>query len=333
MSTSAPPGGKRKREEPSRAITAAACTSMGERTSQEDRFVLVPDAWVPGKDGAAEEACSSWPVCGFFGVFDGHMGEGAAELVSKQLWVELRSRLVVLLRADSGPSKLQPDALERAMRAAFAATEVRVLDAAGSSGCTATVALIVGDALCIANLGDSRTVLCRSERCFWSTTDHKPDMARERARIVSAGGKVYTPHGAGQVNVPRLNGILSVSRAFGDAELKAPNGGEAGDGGADPRAAVLSAEPDVTHRRLGDGSFGFKFDEFLLLASDGLWDVLSGDTAVEIARAALRRGPTDITKQQRCQQACDTLVSRALQSGHCRDNVTVMLVMLCDELG
>ena len=324
-------GGKRKHDEVAPVWhTFAVSTSVGPRPTQEDRYIAVPNAWV-------EEAAATWPACGFFGVFDGHRGHEAAEFVSRQLWVELRRRLVALLHADSATSAMPaPDALEDAMLGAFAATDAAVMETAGESGSTATVVLLMGDGLCIANLGDSKTVLCRSERCFWQTEDHKPERPAERMRIVGAGGHVCTPHAAGEHNVPRLNGVLSVSRAFGDADFKrvAHDGAKA----VDPQAgggSGLSAEPDVTHRRLGDGRFGFRFDEFLLLASDGLWDVMSGDTAVEIARAELRKAKSQSRDvegalQQQVQSACDKLVSRAVQSGHCMDNVTVVLVMLSD---
>jgi serine/threonine protein phosphatase PrpC len=273
-------GGKRKHDEvdaaPTPELAAAVCTSVGTRSNQEDRYILVRDAWA-----GTEADCSSWPACRFFGVFDGHSGNAAAELVSTLLWRNLQAKLVLLLRANPEASS---EVLERAVRDAFAETDERVVAEAGSSGATATCALVLGEKLCIVNLGDSRTVLCRSERCFFVTADHKPDVPSERARIEALGGYVATPRAAGQINVPRLNGVLSVSRAFGDAQLK-PNGagGEAGEGGggaavdgaADGGAAgdgaaggarvggrALSAEPEVTHRVID------RFDSFVLQASD-----------------------------------------------------------------
>ena len=173
---------------------------------------MVSDGWA-GLEGVDT---TGWPACRFFGVFDGHSGDAASELVSTTLWPTLRSGLVDLLTA--APTTPSAAALEAAMQSAFATTDERVLAdaAAASSGSTASVALVLGDALCVANLGDSRTVLCRAERCAWQTEDHKPALASERARIEAAGGHVTTPRVSGQINVPRLNGVLSVSRGFGD---------------------------------------------------------------------------------------------------------------------
>ena len=157
---------------------------------------------------------------------------------------------------------------------------------AWSCGSTLVALLVTQRSLTVANLGDSRTVLCRSERCYWETEDHKPANPTERARIEAAGGHVATPRAAGQVNVPRLNGVLSVSRAFGDAAFKAggEGGGESdeGGGGGGGGAGALTAEPEVTHRALGP------FDTFLLLASDGLWDVMTSQEAVGLLSSARR---------------------------------------------
>ena len=91
-------------------------------------------------------------------------------------------------------------------------------------------------------------------------------------------------------------------------------------------AGALTAEPDVTIRQVAE------FDSFLLLASDGLWDVINSQAAVGIALEQLQKRWPRMTIQQRSQAACDKLVRNALQCGHCMDNVTVLLVMLCDDV-
>lgn len=67
------------------------------------------------------------------------------------------------------------------------------------------------------------------------TEDHKPNVKAEAERIIASGGTVATPFAKGTANVPRLNGVLSVSRAFGDAAFK---------------PTPLSAEPDISMVRL-----------------------------------------------------------------------------------
>ena len=141
------------------ALAAAVTSNIGKRASQEDRYALINDVWSEVSVPAAD-----LPPCRFFGVFDGHVSDAAAELASTLLWSKLQTSLVGLM-GDTAHSVLPSSgAIELAMRDAFAATDKHVCEVAGTSGTTATCALQLGDTLCVANLGDSRTVLCRAER-------------------------------------------------------------------------------------------------------------------------------------------------------------------------
>lgn len=75
------------------------------------------------------------------------------------------------------------------------------------AGCTANVALLVGNTLYCANAGDSRCVLFRNNQMLEMSTDHKPDLPSEKNRIVKAGGAVIEG---------RVEGNLNLSRALGD---------------------------------------------------------------------------------------------------------------------
>ncbi|CAH0395229.1 unnamed protein product [Bemisia tabaci] len=126
------------------------------------------------------------------------------------------------------------------------------------SGSTALVALIVGSRLFVANVGDSRGVMCDFEgRTVPLSFDHKPNLASERARIIANGGDVSYVHGAW-----RVNGHLALSRALGD-------------GPDEKRLGVLIADPDILTFELGRHR-----PRFLVLATDGLWDVLSNEDVV-----------------------------------------------------
>ena len=211
--------GKRKAEDEAPSVelerVAAVCSCVGTRPTQEDRYCLINNGWTDIPNSA------DWPPCRFYGVFDGHNGSGASTLVATLLWSQVQSRLVSLLR--EVPSMPSFAALEKVIRDAFAATEAHVCEeeSVSTSGCTATCALVLGGVLVVANLGDSRTVLCHGERLLWQSVDHKPGTASEKSRIEAAGGHVSLTHARGQINVPRLNGVLSVSRSFGDAEFTA----------------------------------------------------------------------------------------------------------------
>ncbi|KAL1524090.1 hypothetical protein AB1Y20_019000 [Prymnesium parvum] len=280
---------------------SAVCTSLGSRPSQEDAYTRVDEGW------ASAEA-AAWPGCRFYAVFDGHNGAGASTLAAQTLWEELRPRLREDVRAAGSVPSAQ--ALRASLGGAFEATEAAVLRQAAHCGSTAVCALLLGDVLCVANLGDSRAVLCRAERAVRLTEDHKPNVPAEAARITAAGGTVTTPYARGTANVPRLNGVLSVSRALGDAPFK---------------PALLSAEPDITVTRLSP------HDRFVILASDGVWDVMSDDAAVSIVLRELQVRWPPRTSDGRAQIACDSLVREVLLTGHCRDNVTVVLAVLNDD--
>ena len=88
-------------------------------------------------------------------------------------------------------------------------------DQARDAGSTASTAVLVGDRLLVANVGDSRVVACRAGSAIPLSTDHKPDRSDERQRIEEAGGFVIW------AGTWRVGGVLAVSRVFGDKLLKA----------------------------------------------------------------------------------------------------------------
>jgi serine/threonine protein phosphatase PrpC len=142
-----------------------------------------------------------------------------------------------------------------------------------------------------ANIGDSTAFLCRFGLATLLSEDHKPTLSSERKRLNSMGvtlGKDQT----------RLCG-LAVSRAFGDFFIKAENCG------------VIS-EPYISEIfELGPG------DTRIILASDGLWDIISGQAAFDI-----------IKKIPDSQLAAKKLIDTALKSIKCIDNVTVIVINL-----
>ena len=75
------------------------------------------------------------------------------------------------------------------------------------AGCTACIVLIVKRKIYVANVGDSRCVICEDESPKALSEDHKPSLEREYARVEKAGGSIV--HG-------RVNMKLSLTRAIGD---------------------------------------------------------------------------------------------------------------------
>lgn len=116
------------------------------------------------------------------------------------------------------------------------------------AGCTAIVALIVGDMLYLASAGDSRCLLGTTTGFSVPFVEHKPDNPQEKARILKAGGCVTKR---------RVCGNLNLSRAIGDFEYKTQ--------GLRREQQMITAMPDLVEREIGDL-------EFLLLGSDGVWE-------------------------------------------------------------
>ncbi|XP_022728931.1 protein phosphatase 2C 3 isoform X2 [Durio zibethinus] len=230
----------------------------------EDAVAIYPSFHRQGHDSAA---------IGFhyFGVYDGH---GCSHVAMR-----CRERLHELVKEEL---ESEEEAWKGAMERSFTRMDKEVIkwnesvvgancrcelqtpecDAVGS---TAVVAVITPDKIVVANCGDSRAVLCRNGKPVPLSSDHKPDRPDELNRIQEAGGRVIYWDG------PRVLGVLAMSRAIGDNYLK----------------PYVSCEPEVTiSDRTAD-------DECLILASDGLWDVVSNDTACVVARTCLR-GKGDI---------------------------------------
>ncbi|KAJ7966458.1 putative Protein phosphatase-2c [Quillaja saponaria] len=142
------------------------------------------------------------------------------------------------------------------------------------SGTTAVVVIRQGEDVVIANMGDSRAVLgtiCESKiAAVQLTTDLKPGLPREADRIRRCNGMVFAleeePH-IQRVWLPSDENSpgLAMSRAFGDFVLK--------DHG-------IIAIPDISYRRLTS------MDQFIVLASDGVWNVISNKQVVSIVWAA-----------------------------------------------
>ena len=179
---------------------------------------------------------------------------------------------------------LQTDALILAGKATGGSTctvayihvpaETSITAEAGLSSSSAAAAAAASSAqptLFVGNVGDSRCVLSRGGQALALSSDHKPCRPDERARIERAGGAVVYVSGW------RVDGRLNISRALGDAPLKAPEG-------IAPALGRVIALPELTCTAL------HPTDEFLILASDGVWSKIDNQRAVDIVRKVLMSG-------------------------------------------
>ncbi|KAL2555695.1 Protein phosphatase 2C 3 [Forsythia ovata] len=263
----------------------------------------------------------------FFGVYDGHgcshvatkCKERMHEIVKDELKSEEPSWKEIMFKSYI---KMDKEVTEWSNGAAGVYTstcrcelQTPHCDAVGS---TAVVAVVTPEKIIVSNCGDSRAVLCRNGVAIPLSTDHKPDRPDELDRINQAGGRVIFWDG------PRVLGVLAMSRAIGDNYLK----------------PYVIPEPDVTiTERTAE-------DECLILASDGLWDVVTNDVACGVARMCLKsrkpssppRSPgnettvtaTGESSDKACSDASILLTKLAL-ARHSTDNVSVVVVDLRKE--
>eukprot|EP01129_Flabellula_baltica_P004605 TRINITY_DN1612_c0_g2_i1.p1 TRINITY_DN1612_c0_g2~~TRINITY_DN1612_c0_g2_i1.p1 ORF type:complete len:553 (+),score=115.18 TRINITY_DN1612_c0_g2_i1:2-1660(+) len=222
---------------------------------------------------------------GLYAVFDGHGGDRAAlyckkrfhknifrqkEYIMQDLWVEALSQAVCLTDKEY----------------------IEQLEEEEDDGTTLVGVLQVKNHLYIANVGDSRAVICRGDQAIPLTDDHKPNRPDEQLRIEMAGGEVVS-----RTAVPRVNGVLSVSRAIGDVSLKDP-------------IPIVIPDPEMNTYTLTPE------DRFLVIASDGIWDVMSNDDVISYIR-----------KRMFVNRDCiaDLLTEKAKNLGS-NDNITAVIV-------
>lgn len=173
-------------------------------------------------------------------------------------------------------------------------TELNLIKSEGASlgylaesqaGCTANVALVVGNVLYVANTGDSRCVLSSKGQAVEMSIDHKPGDPKETERILKAGGFI-TAQG-------RVNGNLNLSRALGDFEFK-----------ANPALPVdeqlIIAVPDVRKRTLTPD------DEFIVLGCDGIWEVKTNQFIIDFVGTRLKK---EILPSRIAEELLDTLLA------------------------
>ncbi|KAM1173234.1 hypothetical protein ACFX13_026592 [Malus domestica] len=258
-------------------------SDIGGRTHMEDTHICIGDlAKQFGYNLLGGEAIS------FYGVFDGHGGKDAAHFVRDNL------PRVIVEDADF------PLELEKVITRSFMETDAAFAKTCSlealASGTTALTAMIFGRSLLVANAGDCRAVLSRCGVAIEMSRDHRPCCTKERTRIESLGG--YIDDGF-------LNGELGVTRALGNWHLEGMK--DVGE-----RGGPLSAEPELKLMTLS------KDDEFLIIGSDGIWDVFTSRNAVDFARRRLQ-------EHNDVKLCCKQIVEEAIKRG-ATDNLTLVMV-------
>lgn len=266
---------------------------QGWRASMEDAHFAIPG--LPGQ---------GWEGTAAFGVLDGHGGSDVAKFCANRL------PQMIADQSSHDPSNALTAAfykLDEVLR------ETPNIDAE-SQGCTAVVSCVSKEHIIVANAGDSRAVLCRGGKAVALSEDHKPSLAREKNRIARAGGVVLQIDG--DRGGPRVMGDLNLSRSLGDLRHKQ-------DTSLNAAQQIITSTPDIhTYARQPN-------DEFMILACDGVWDVLSNEDVVHFIRQRLPMTPnTNVSLSQILEDMLDACLSPDLNStrGLGGDNMTAVLV-------
>lgn len=232
----------------------------------------------------------------FFAVFDGHAGARVSAFCAEKL-LEAIIGMDAFCSNDDGISDGPHDGIENGIKAGFLQLDDQlrglpeVATGEDKSGSTAVCAMVSPSRVFFANCGDSRAAFSRSGEVLMSTLDHKPGNPEEKKRIQDAGGSVM---------IQRVNGSLAVSRALGDFEYKnVPGRG--------PCEQLVSPEPEVFVQQRDIAS-----DEFLVLACDGIWDVMTNEELCDFVRDRMRL--TDDLSEI-CNCVIDTCLSKVVAVG------------------
>ncbi|PAA78920.1 hypothetical protein BOX15_Mlig025604g1 [Macrostomum lignano] len=237
----------------------------------------------------------------FFAVFDGHAGARISAYCAEQL-------LNAIVETDDfcnlDPEDAPPlDDVKRGITEGFLNLDCRMRQipeveiGEDKSGSTAVCVLISPSHIFFANCGDSRGVLVRGGSVALATTDHKPVNPGERDRIQKAGGSVM---------IQRVNGSLAVSRSLGDFEYK--NVSNRG-----PTEQLVSPEPEIFAIDRDQAA-----DQFVVLACDGIWDVMSNE---ELCNFVLHRTRVSDNLSHVCNEVVDTCLHKGS-----RDNMSVIII-------
>lgn len=154
------------------------------------------------------------PRLGCFAVLDGHGGRFCSRWAAEELPQRLQA-----LASECDAASDSDEAWQVAQRLSEAVRQMDVdLRRCGrptwACGTTLVTLLVTDRSLTVANVGDSRAVLCRAGLPVPLSRDHKPKLSAERQRILHAGGFIVDG---------RVNGDLSLSRALGDFRHKVNN--------------------------------------------------------------------------------------------------------------
>lgn len=248
----------------------------------------------------------------FLGVFDGHGGDQVAHYCS-EIYVDTLMKTEPFKKGDYEQALIDTNIqIDELMKTSAVNDKLKTIGegqyyegmfgdlVADGVGCTSVVALIIDNKIYCGNAGDSRCVIMKGNAVKPLSVDHKPSLQSELDRITAAGGTVENG---------RVNGNLNLTRTIGDLMYKRQT--ELG-----PEKQVISCYPDITVEPI-DGS-----EQLLILACDGIWDVLSNEKAAEKAVDYIKKG---CTMKEVCEKITMDCLSKQPYSTPGWDNMTLLI--------
>lgn len=286
-------------QDESDSIWLGVTAVQGWRIDMEDAHT-----WKLGKSGASSGMS-------LFAVLDGHGGPSVANTASKLLASKIDDGNC---EAVSGSSESEQATVDMLQESIMSIERELLNDNCNSEsarhdlcGSTCLVVLLKDAKLFCANVGDSRAVASVDGRPVQLSIEHKPYHQTEEARIIAAGAYIESN---------RVNGNLALSRALGDFFFK-----RAADKPLEEQA--ISAFSDVSVFEL-DAQY-----EFLVVACDGIWDVMSNDEVIDFCRLRLADGLTPAAVAEDLSMHC--MAPDCSMGGLGCDNMTVMIVCLMPD--
>ena len=250
---------------PDLVIVTGTRELQGPRPSMEDAASIMMDLEAAGRDLVAREIDCNHDHSFFCAVFDGHKGPFVSRFAAHSVPVKLLESQYL----DTDPALAMRDALLKVDEKILECYEDPHLRQQFDAGSTCTSVMLKKGILYCANIGDSRSVLCRNGHPIDLSIDQKPSRTSERLRITRLGGQIHPslvnsiPFGPDRV----WPGGLALSRALGDFDIKKSQG-------AHIKGLLISSEPELREIPLHET------DDFIIIGCDGIWDVFTSQDAV-----------------------------------------------------
>jgi len=317
-------------------VTFSKASMAGRRGTMEDAISIVYPL-LPHNTANDMQASSNLV---FFGVFDGH-GDGG--IMSQFVADQIPQLLVATdewqqathsgMRSCSKSIITNPNVIERALIQACLQVDEKMRKELGNTvagGSTGIMAVMTPTHIVVGNVGDSRAILVKKPPVDYSndkslfqviqlSQDHKPNLETERRRIEEAGLQVdeIDFHGTKYYKVCSCGSYrieLATSRTFGDYDFKS----SAVQASPELQAVIAVPEIVIYERNMLD-------DWFLILACDGIWDVMTNE---ECAKFVIEHGQrSEVAEEEELENTCLSLIDTCFARGS-DDNMSVIIASI-----